>query len=175
MSFLTSRSGYLDSIVISGGEPSLHKTLPGLLAMIRTFGYKTALHTNGMNPDMIRKIITHGLVDYIALDIKGPPRAYGRITQNTDACKAVSHSIKHILSSGIDYEFRTTYHPLVLSEADLERTIVILAGLGCRKYFIQRFSKDGVVDEELTGWDVTEIPRDIVRLGEKLIPEFGIR
>ena len=174
-SFLISRLDYIEGIVISGGEPTLHPSLPFLLESIRELGYKTAIHTNGMYPDMISKIIKKGLIDFVAMDIKGPPRAYERITQNRDACLAVSRSIDIIISSNIEYEFRTTYHPLILSEEEILETMNTLYCIGCRRYYIQKFRKEGVSDEELVNCGLISLPPTAVKLGEELFPEFGIR
>jgi len=174
-SFLVSRSDYLDGIVISGGEPTLHPALPFVLESIRELGYKTALHTNGMNPDMLRNIIKRGLLDYIAMDVKGPPRAYDRITRKKYTCFDVSRSIDIILSSNIEYEFRTTYHPLILSEEEILEVMNTLYSIGCRRYNIQKFRKEGVCDEELVNYGFISLPSTVVNLGKKLFPEFGVR
>ena len=175
-SMLESRTGYLDGIVISGGEPTIHPSLPELLTFIREIGYKTAIHTNGFYPNMLQLIIKESLVDYVAMDVKGPPRAYDRITQCRETCFPVSKSINIIISSGIEYEFRTTYHPAVLSEEELLDTIKAIFSAGGKRYYLQQFQKEGVCDEELVnGYDVVSLPESAVKLGQKLFPEFGTR
>ncbi|HUT62679.1 MAG TPA: anaerobic ribonucleoside-triphosphate reductase activating protein, partial [Anaerolineae bacterium] len=79
--FLRKRIGYLEGVVISGGEPTIHASLPRLLTWIRGLDYATALHTNGCFPEMLYLLIKKRLVNYVALDIKAPPKAYDRITQ----------------------------------------------------------------------------------------------
>ena len=157
--FLKSRKGYLDGIVFSGGEPTMHKSLPEFLSLVREMGYKTAIHTNGFYPDMIRTIIKKGLVDYIAMDVKAPPRAYDRITLSSGSCFPVSKSIKLIISSGIDYEFRTTFHPLLLTENELIELMKSLFRIGVKRFYLQRFQKEGVRDDELINdFDICMIP-----------------
>jgi len=174
--FLKSRKGYLDGIVISGGEPTVHSSLPEFLKRIREIGYKTAIHTNGFYPHILQMIIEKGLVDYIAMDIKGPPRAYDRITQCSGTCFPVSKSITMIISSGITYEFRTTYHPAVLSEEELIEVMKAISCAGCKRYFLQQFQKEGVRDEELVkNYEIYSLPESAVKLGKDLFPEFGIR
>lgn len=176
VSLLESRSGYLDGIVISGGEPTLHSSLPELLTFIREIGYKTAIHTNGFYPDMLRLIIKEGLVDYVAMDVKGPPRAYDRITQCKGTCFPVSKSIRIIASSDVEHEFRTTYHPAVLSEEELLETMKAIFSAGGKRYYLQQFQKEGVRDEELVkNYGVISFPESAVILGKKLFPEFGTR
>jgi pyruvate formate lyase activating enzyme len=174
--FLDRRRGYLDGIVISGGEPTLHDSLPELLTYIREFGYKTAIHTNGFYPNMLKKIIDDGLVDYIAMDIKGPPRAYDRITQCSDTCFPVSKSIQMTVASGIDYEFRTTYHHSLLTENELLDTMRAISYAGCSTYYIQKFHSDGVEDSELVkDCEICSIPESAVMLGQDLFEKFEVR
>ena len=174
-SFLKSRLGYIEGIVISGGEPTVHPSLPDLLSYIRELGFKTAIHTNGFSTSMLQKLIKKRLVDYMALDVKGPPRVYDRITRSRDTCLPVSKSINAIISSGIEYEFRTTYHPMILSEEELLETMQTLSGIGCRRYYLQKFRKEGVDDPEISNFELSVLPASAVTLGEKLFPEFGTR
>lgn len=71
--FLESRKGFLDGVVISGGEPTLNDGLPLFLERIKRLGYSVKLDTNGTRPRMIGHLIENGLVDYIAMDIKADP------------------------------------------------------------------------------------------------------
>jgi len=175
--FLEDRIGFIEGIVFSGGEPTMHSTLPQALEWIRSLEYATALHTNGYNPDMLFKILKkEKLVDYVAMDIKGPPREYDRITGVRKTCNAVSRSVEIILSSGVDYEFRTTWHPLILSEKELVDTIHAVYSAGVKKYYIQRFRSQGVEDSALvqTG-NIEVIPEAAVDEARALFDEFDVR
>ncbi|MFC1485704.1 anaerobic ribonucleoside-triphosphate reductase activating protein [Candidatus Latescibacterota bacterium] len=175
-SFLVRRRGFLEGIVVSGGEPTSFDALPHLLKWIRGFGYRTALHTNGSFPDTLRQIVHDRLVDYIAMDIKAPPRIYDRITQSPDSCIPVARSIDIIASSGIEHEFRTTYHPSILSEDELLEVMRAAARKSNERFYIQMFRKEGVNDEELVrDGDVVTVPSSAVMLGKKLFSEFGVR
>ncbi len=174
--FLERRKDYLDGIVVSGGEPTSHESLPELLSFIREFGYDTAIHTNGFYPNMLKRIIVERLVDYIAMDIKGPPRAYDRITRTNNTCFPVSKSIHAVVSSGIKYEFRTTYHHIILSEQELLDTMRAISYTGCSTYFIQKFQPEGVADRELLAdSELCGIPESAVMLGRSLFDTFDIR
>ncbi|MBT4484319.1 MAG: anaerobic ribonucleoside-triphosphate reductase activating protein [Candidatus Latescibacteria bacterium] len=174
--FLRSRKEFLDGIVISGGEPTIHSSLCDLLAWVRDYGYSTAIHTNGGFPEMLRCILKKRLVDYIAMDIKAPPAAYDRVTQVHNTGIAVSRSIKIILSSNIDYEFRTTYHPDILSEKELIDTMRAISCAGAKRYFLQRFRTKGVMDQELVqGGDVVTIPQAAINEAQMLFEEFEVR
>jgi len=174
--FLTERTGFLEGIVISGGEPTLHPSLPDLMERIRSFGYATALHTNGNFPDMLRLLLRRNLVDYVAMDVKAPPKAYDRVTGCDNTGVMVARSITEIISSGVEYEFRTTYHPILLSADELMDTMRAVHTVGARRYYLQRFQPRGVEDDELlkTG-DTVDVPEAVVREGEKLFADFGVR
>lgn len=174
--FLKDRIGFLEAVVLSGGEPTFHPSLPVFLKWIRDMGYKTALHTNGYYPWMLRCILKKGLVDYIAMDIKAPPAAYDRVTQVPNSCIAVARSVEIILSSGVEYEFRTTYHPGILSEQELLDTIHALSRVGATCYYLQSFRSKGVMDEELTRiGDMASVPDAAVNEAQKLFKVFGVR
>jgi len=174
--FLEDRTGYIEGIVLSGGEPTIHSTLPSLLEYIRSLGYATALHTNGYYPDMLFLLLKKKLVDYVAMDIKGPPREYDRITGVRKTCNAVSRSVEIILSSGVDYEFRTTWHPLILSEKELVDTIHAVYSAGVKKYYIQRFRSQGVEDSALVqAGNIEVIPEAAVDEARALFDEFDVR
>ena len=74
--FLQRRKGFLDGVVISGGEPTLQKDLLVLCKKIKELGYLIKLDTNGSRPQVIKRLIDEGLVDYIAMDIKTDPFHY---------------------------------------------------------------------------------------------------
>jgi pyruvate formate lyase activating enzyme len=174
--FLAKRIGFLDGVVISGGEPLLHPELYSLLAWIHELGFSVAIHTNGFYPNMLQCILRKNLVDYVAMDIKAPPAAYDRITQTENACLEVSRSISIILESGIDYEFRTTWHPSVLSEIELIETLRTAAKSGIKKYYLQQFHSEGVSDSELAESPAFKaFPPAIVSEARMLFPVFDVR
>ena len=68
--FLMSRTGLLDAVCISGGEPTLQQGLADRIREIKGLGFLVKLDTNGTNPKLIKELVDAGLVDYIALDVK---------------------------------------------------------------------------------------------------------
>jgi pyruvate formate lyase activating enzyme len=139
LAFLADRRGLLEGVVISGGEPTLHDDLPDLCGRIQHMGYAVKLDTNGSRPQMLRRLITANLVDYLAMDIKMEPERYvGGVTRRCDA-GAILDSIKLLVASRIDYEFRTTcVKPLVTA-----KSIECIARLiqGSRLYALQPFKE----------------------------------
>lgn len=140
---------FLDAIVITGGEPTIHKDLPQLIRKVRALGVKVKLDTNGTNPDMLQDLIKAGLIDYVAMDIKAPlNQEYDELAGTKVQLDQIKRSIEIIMSSGLDYEFRTTMVPILLKDADYER---IAAYIGtAKKYALQHFVPKNTLDPNLS-------------------------
>ncbi len=109
LSYLKKRQGILDGIAVTGGEPLLHPDLEGFLEKVKALGYKVKLDTNGSKPDFLRHLVEKGLVDKVAMDIKNSPDTYGATVGVKDFdISPVEESKNYLLSSPVDYEFRTT-------------------------------------------------------------------
>ena len=72
LEFLSQMDGWIDGVVISGGEPTLHPQLPLLAAEIKARGFAVKIDTNGTRPHVIESLISERLIDAIAVDIKAP-------------------------------------------------------------------------------------------------------
>lgn len=113
------RASFLDGVVVSGGEPTIHGSLPYLLRCIKRAGLAVKLDTNGSDPSAIGELLDEGLVDAVAMDIKGPWDKYERFTGVAVDVELVKHSVELFKRSSIDVEFRTTYVPHLMDEEDL--------------------------------------------------------
>jgi len=138
--FLESRIGKLDAVVITGGEPLLHNDLEDFIIKIRKMGFKIKLDTNGTSPEKLKNLIEKGLLDYIAMDIKGPKEKYVEITGVNIDLKDILESIIIIMESGVDYEFRTTVAPSMLEPVDIEKMGEMIKG--AKKWYLQPFKSD---------------------------------
>ena len=138
---LEQQKEWIDGICITGGEPTLHKDLPELCSLLKKKGFLIKLDTNGTNPSMLWALITRKLVDYVAMDIKAPltDKKYSKATCiNTEkTLKNIKESIKLLMKSNIDYEFRTTVVPTLHDEEDIKQICNRLKG--CKKYVLQKF------------------------------------
>lgn len=145
--FLVTRAGFLEGVVISGGEPTLHQELPSLCEKVKKLNYPVKLDTNGSRPEMIRTLIRGGLVDYVAMDIKSDPFAYSPLINKGIGSDAILSSIRLIMDSGLPYEFRTTcVRPIVNAQVieTIARTIQ-----GADLYALQRFrASEGLLHPE---------------------------
>lgn len=120
LAFLEKRKEILDGVCISGGEPTLHQELPEFLSQIKHLGYDIKLDSNGSKPQVLQSLIEQRLVDYVAMDVKGPLTSYSRFCGGDFAdTEAVSHSINLLKSNRIPYEFRTTVAKGLHSREDI--------------------------------------------------------
>jgi len=156
--FLQERKGRLDAVVITGGEPTLHPDLPEFLARIKKMGYKIKLDSNGTNPEMLKRVLNPlsggvaagrgGLVDYLAMDIKGPLDKYEQVVQCKVNLDNIQESIKIIKESGLPYEFRTTLVPGLHTLEDIAKMGEMIQGAD--KWYLQFFKSDTpLVDRDL--------------------------
>lgn len=109
--FLKSRVGKLQGVVITGGEPTIHRDLPGFIRMLKGMGYAVKLDTNGSNPAMLEQLLDEGLVDCVAMDIKARWNNYERLTGVPVDVSRIQRSMELIAKSGVEHIFRTTIVP----------------------------------------------------------------
>ena len=148
--FLTEHKDFIDGVCITGGEPCLHKDsgLFDFMKKIRSMGFKIKLDTNGYDPEALLESIQSGLVDYIAMDIKGPlDERYDKLSGVKTDINKVKESIKIIMNAKIPYEFRTTIVPSLLSDDDIEDMARYIKGAS--KFVLQQFVPKNSWDETL--------------------------
>jgi len=107
LSALQKRRAFLDAVVISGGEPTIQPDLPGFLAQVRDLGFLTKLDTNGSRPDVLKDILNKNLVDFVAMDLKGPLNKYPEICGVCVDTNAIIKGTEIILKSNVPNSFRT--------------------------------------------------------------------
>lgn len=107
--FLEEYKGILDGVCLTGGEPLIQHGVEEFLQHVRELGYEVKLETNGSFPDKLRRIVSEGLVSYVAMDIKNSPKSYGKTVgiQGYDL-ENVKKSVEFLLSDAVPYEFCTT-------------------------------------------------------------------
>jgi pyruvate formate lyase activating enzyme len=151
--FLQKRSGLLDAVVVTGGEPTLNENLPEFIRGIRKIGYFVKLDTNGTNPGMVSSLIEEGLLDYVAMDLKTIPEKYPHLCRTLVDTGSVVRSVNLLLNTDIEYEFRTTVYP-GLSENNLYKLAELLSG--ARKWVLQHYSPEG--NSHIDTMDPEEFP-----------------
>ena len=100
------------------------------------------LDTNGSYPEKLKELVSEGLVDYVAMDIKNSKEKYALTVDLPDFdLGKVEESVSFLLSDTVDYEFRTT----VVKEFHTQEDIVSIAEWikGAKRYFLQGFVDSG--------------------------------
>lgn len=123
---LETRVGRLGGVTVSGGEPTLQEDLPRFLHLIRALGFDIKLDTNGSRPELLKQLLSQGLLSYIAMDIKAPLDKYDLVAGVKGMEVPIRESISLIAQSGIEHEFRVTWDRSLLSSQDIGeiRTLV---------------------------------------------------
>lgn len=137
LNFLSDRKGLLQGICITGGEPTLQPDLISFLRKVKAMGYLIKLDSNGSQPKILNDIIQNHLVDYLAMDIKTIPQKYSLVTFGEVTVDNILDSINLIKNSNLDYEFRTTVAPEIVSREDILQIVNLIKP--ARAYFLQTF------------------------------------
>ena len=157
---LRERNGWIDGVCLTGGEPTLHPWLPSLIHELRSAQEMAApdgclgikLDTNGSHPEVLQKLIDADLLDYVAMDLKGPLQvqryaSIAGISPDAGWLAGIHQSIQILLGGEVDYEFRTTLVPPLIEEEEvytLARQV-----RGARRYTLQNFNPQNAMDEGL--------------------------
>lgn len=145
LDYLKKKKNWIDGIVISGGEPTLHNDLPELIKKFKNLGFAVKLDTNGTNPEMVKKLIDNRLIDYVAMDIKSSKEKYDKAAGVKVNMKNIEKSIDILRNSDIDYEFRTTVVPGIVTEEDIIKIGKLIKG--AKAFYIQQFVPVKTIDD----------------------------
>ena len=154
---LVSHRGWIDGVVVTGGEPTCHSCLPKLFAELKSMGFATKLDTNGTRPDILQELARDGLIDYVAMDVKASlstrpvdnrgTTSYARAAGVPVRLDDIRESIEFLLEGHVEYEFRTTVVPTIVGRTDIEDIASTLAG--AHAYFLQPFEPHNARDSAL--------------------------
>ena len=173
-SFLESRRGKLSGVCITGGEPTLYKELPTFINNIRALGYAVKLDTNGTNPDMLGGLISDGLIDYVAMDIKSSRAGYPTASGVADIdISKIEESVQILLFGKVDYEFRTTLVKELHTLSDMEDIGRWIKG--AKRYFLQSFKDSGdLISDGFSEVDTKNVA-EFLRVIRAYVPSAQIR
>uniref|UniRef100_A9A682 Anaerobic ribonucleoside-triphosphate reductase activating protein n=1 Tax=Methanococcus maripaludis (strain C6 / ATCC BAA-1332) TaxID=444158 RepID=A9A682_METM6 len=140
---------FAESLVISGGEPTLQPEAVLELAKIaKEKEFPVKLDTNGTNPDLVEKLVLNKLIDYIAIDVKAGFENYEKITGYK---KEIKEDILKIIDAckkgGVFVECRTTFIPEIMDKSDIEEIAKTVKN--CDLYTIQQFDIEHAYDKEM--------------------------
>lgn len=172
LAFLERRRGLLDAVVFSGGEPTLQGDLADAMREVKALGFRIGLHSGGMYPDRLARVLP--LLDWIGLDVKAPRHAYPRITGVPGSGEKVFQSLDLILAAGVEHELRCTWHPELLSDADLENLGAELAAHGADRLVLQVYRGEGCA-RHLPGIRAAQLDTPGIRGLAERIEHFSLR
>ena len=162
LAYLDEHAEWVDGVVISGGEPTIHDGLGALIDAIRALGLTIKLDTNGTRPEVIETLAKDGKLDYIALDVKAPlDDRYAAATGGDVDLTAIMRSIELVMAGSVDYEFRTTVCRALHDEHDLLDMARALTG--AKRWILQPFRPLDCIDPQYRRMDA-ETPESVATL-----------
>lgn len=176
LSFLKKRTGILDGVCVTGGEPLLQKDIGQFLRQIKDLGFLVKLDTNGAFPERLQPLLEEQLLDYVAMDIKASRRNYHTaIGLQTVDLDSIERSVDLLKTCGVDHEFRTTTVKGIHTAKDFEDIAAWLAGE--ERYYIQQYTpSDDMIGEPFEQFTKEELESfaSIVRQTVKTVELRGI-
>ena len=163
--FLEKRAGLLDAVVFSGGEPTYQAGIAQAIGAARQLGFKIGLHTGAPKLSAFSRLLP--LLNWVGLDIKAPEADYAAVTGIADSGGSPFQGLALLLEAGLDFEVRTTYHPLLYSQEKLLELASTLAQSGVKNYALQIFRTNGCQDDSLNQVSASLAPEIIKELSSK--------
>ncbi|MGD1817637.1 MAG: anaerobic ribonucleoside-triphosphate reductase activating protein [Pleomorphochaeta sp.] len=154
--FLKKRTKYLDGVCITGGEPLLQKNVDDFCKYLKDLGYLVKLDTNGSFPSKLENLISHNLVDYVAMDLKSSREGYAKAVGIENLkISLIEESVEILKNTSVEHEFRTTLVKELHGEQEIK-------GIGewlnkDQKLYLQKFEDKGAnIVQNLTGFNLNE-------------------
>lgn len=144
LSYLKQQKRWVESVVVTGGEPTIHKGALDLLRVLKREGFSIKLDTNGSSPQFLRTAIEEGLVQYVAMDVKGPLRDYERYCGTEVRTERIEESISILEQRKVGFEFRMTIVPFLHKEKDIYEVAAFLKDKG--PLILQNFRPKNTLD-----------------------------
>jgi len=185
--FLKKRRKILDGVCITGGEPTIWPDLPQFCRRIKDLDLEVKLDSNGSHPDILKKLFSRKLIDFIAMDIKAAFADYSKAigVKNSKLVNRIKKSIKIIIQSGLEYEFRTTVVPSIHDKESLIKLAKQLKALSSKylivstnlHYSLQSFRPKNCLQTEFLQVKPfsTQEMREILKAVQKTLPKTKLK
>jgi len=179
LDFLAERKGRLTGLAVTGGEPLMQQGVFEFFEKVKGLGLDIKLDTNGSYPDKLKDLISAGLVDYVAMDVKNSWDKYPlTMGISGDAAKILTEKVKEsmdLLKSAVflEYEFRSTIVKELHTAEDIE-AMAKAVGPDSR-YFLQCFKDSGAILR--TGYTAhsEETMKSFLALAQRYSPSVQLR
>ena len=143
---LKKRQGFVDGVVVSGGEPTIDPGLPAFLSQLKGLQLEVKLDTNGLAPRVVEQLLDAHLVDYFAVDIKTSPGRYHELHQRPFAVSGLGETVALLKRAAVEVEFRTTCIPALVGAAEIDAMAELLDG--AQLWVLQQFVPGHAMDSE---------------------------
>lgn len=187
--YLSSRK--LRAVVLLGGEPTCQNGLIEFTRKLKQKNISVKLDTNGSNYAVLKELLEKKLVDYVAMDVKGPFKLYRNLTGQKHIDFRDDYMKGMVLTSQFpEYEYRTTVCPVIRDNGEISfltldeivetaKEIAEVTGMNHHNYVIQSFKpvENGLIDSRLEKFKETppqllnEMKKEII----KYLPNCKIR
>jgi len=144
LGMLEARKKYVDAVVVTGGEPTLHKELPKFLKKLKERGFSVKLDTNGFYPEVLEECLPYA--DYVALDVKTSLDKYPRLGAKEMA--SFLRAVEMLKTGKVEYEFRTTVVPGFVDAEDISKIGELARGT--KTLVLQQFVTGDTLDKNLS-------------------------
>jgi pyruvate formate lyase activating enzyme len=145
LEILESRKKYVDAVVMTGGEPTMHKELPKFLTKLKERGFQVKLDTNGFYPEVLEECLPS--VDYVAMDVKTSLKKYKLL--GAEDTNKLSRTVEMLKTGKVAYEFRTTVVPELVTAEDLPQICELVKG--AKTHAFQQFVPQDTLDKRFEG------------------------
>jgi len=175
LDFMESNREWIDGLVITGGEPTMQPGIIELLKTLRQREIPVKLDTNGSRPDVLENILRSRLIEAAAMDVKAPKEKYDRVAGVKVDVESIDRSIRLLLDSDIEYEFRTTVCRACHSGDDIVEIARWISG--AKRYVLQNFRPEDCLDpamEKVIPYSVADL-KGFAERARKYVPTCAVR
>lgn len=173
---LRKRRGWIDAIVLTGGEPLLFPDdIAAVSRLARAEGIALKLDTNGTLPQRLAAAIADRSIDYVAMDIKAPldDRYHIAAGMRIDLAQ-IRHSIDLLVARRFPHEFRTTCVPGLIDEPEIA-AIARLIPPGSR-WFLQAYVPGNARSLEYRHRAASPTDYEqLLRVARAIVPDAALR
>ncbi len=147
LAIIHQRRGFIDGVVLSGGEPTLYAdAIHSIAEYLKAMNLKVKLDTNGLKPEVVQSLIQHNLIDMVALDLKTLPDMYSLLGASSASAKNIDTTITYLKKTGIPFEIRTTTAPGIINTSVLLQLADYLIQHDIQSWILQRYNDVSVLD-----------------------------
>ena len=117
---------------MTGGEPTIHKNLHGLLGAFRETKNSLYIVTNGQSEQGVETVIKNrDVIDYISISLDAPVAEINDLTRGVGTFNQAVKNAKHYMDNGVNVVFRYVLHDKNVDY--LEQAYILAKNLGMKR------------------------------------------